>query len=310
LGYRREKALAVQPDSMGVGAGAGVSKGKVEWMRYVLKARPQMGMSYRRIVEVARAAEDAGFEAFFRSDHWRPMSGPDVAATDAWTTLAGLARETTRIRLGTLVSPVTLRGPYELAKIVATVDEMSDGRVELGIGAGWLEREHEPIGIPLPPLRERFDRLAEQLEIIDGLWARPSLTFGGHWYSLRDAALEPKPVQRPRPTVILGGTGKQRGFRLAARWADEYDFDDLSPAEIASRLPGLRTACQEFRRGARDLVVSAMTDWPLGDADAQRRRIDEFAGVGVERIILDVHDGRLDLAEITRFGRDVIGCSS
>jgi F420-dependent oxidoreductase-like protein len=274
-------------------------------VRFVLKVRPQMGMSYARLVELAQAAEEAGFEGFFRSDHWRPMAGPDVPATDAWTTLAGLARETRRIRLGTLVSPITLRGPYELAKIVATVDEMSDGRVELGIGAGWLEREHEPIGIALPPVGERFGRLEEQLAIIHALWTESSVSFEGRWYRLRDAALEPKPVQRPYPPIIVGGTGRPRGIAIAARWSSEFNFDDLRPVAIAEAIPRVRIACTDIERDPTTLVISAMTDWPVGDRDDQIARIRTFEEIGVERLYLDVHAGR-DLADIRMFGREII----
>jgi F420-dependent oxidoreductase-like protein len=275
-------------------------------MRYVLKVRPQMGLSYARILELVQSAEAAGFDAFFRSDHWRPADGPDVPATDAWTTLAGLARETQRIRLGTLVSPITFRGPYEIAKIVATVDEMSDGRVELGLGAGWLEREHDSIGIALPGLGERFERLEEQLAIIHGLWTTPSVTFQGRWYKLRDAALEPKPRQRPVLPVIVGGSGRPRGLAIAAKWAQEFNFDDLSPAAIEATMPALRSACDEVGRDPASLVVSAVTDWPTGGIAEQLARIRAFESVGVERLFLDVHDGSLDLDAILRFGREVI----
>ena len=275
-------------------------------MRFVLKVRPQMGMTYARIVELAQVAEEAGFEAFFRSDHWRPMSGPDTPATDAWTTLAGVARETSRIRLGTLVSPVTMRGPYEIAKVVATVDEMSGGRVELGLGAGWLEREHEPLGIPLPALGERMGRLEEQLTIVRALWTAPEVDFDGAWYRLQGAVLEPKPVQRPSPPIIVGGTGRPRGLAIAARLADEYNFDDLDPMAIAAAMPGLRAACEAARREASSLVVSAMTDWPTGTRRDQLECIERFVRTGVQRIFLDIHDGSLDAGEVKGFGREVI----
>jgi F420-dependent oxidoreductase-like protein len=265
-----------------------------------------MGMPYIRILDLARAAEEAGFEAFFRSDHWRPMMGPDVAATDAWTTLGGLARETTRIRLGTLVSPITFRGPYEIAKIVATVDEMSGGRVELGLGAGWLEREHEPLGIPLPALRERLGRLEEQLTVVRALWTQPVVDFSGDWYRLQGAALEPKPVQQPSPPIVVGGTGRPRSLAIAARLADEYNFDDLEPAAIDAALPGVRAACEAAGRDPSSLVVSAMIDWPAGSRREQHARIERFANTGVERLFLDVHDGMLGVDEVVRFGREVI----
>jgi F420-dependent oxidoreductase-like protein len=273
-------------------------------MRFALKVRPQMGMSYRRILELAQAAEASGFEAFVRSDHWRSMDGQEMPATDAWTTLAGLARETRMIRLGTLVSPITLRGPYELAKIVATVDEMSEGRMELGIGAGWLEREHEPLGIPLPPLGERFGRLEEQLAIVTGLWTRPTLTFDGRWYTLREAALEPKPVQRPTPPIVLGGKGRPRGAALAARWATEYNFDAMPSDAVAAAVPGLLAACEAIGRDPATLVVSAATGRPSRDDAAGR--IAAFEAAGVARLYLDAYDGTLDTREIEWLGREIV----
>jgi alkanesulfonate monooxygenase SsuD/methylene tetrahydromethanopterin reductase-like flavin-dependent oxidoreductase (luciferase family) len=163
-------------------------------MRFAFMVDPQEGLAYERMLELAQAAESAGFESFLRSDHWLSLQGNwSAPATDAWTTLAGLARETTRIRLGTLVSPVTFRHPIALAKAVAGVDEMSHGRVELGIGAGWYEPEHVRFGIPYPPMPVRFEMLEEQLQVLIGLWTEESFTFAGRHFRLQNAVCEPSP---------------------------------------------------------------------------------------------------------------------
>ncbi len=274
-------------------------------MRYVLKVRPQAGLSYRRMLEYALAAEDAGFDGFFRSDHLR-STGAEQPTTEAWTSLAGLARDTSTIRLGTLVTPATFRSPYLLAKMVATVDEMSDGRIELGIGAGWYAAEHEPLGIALPPVIERFDRLEEQLQVIVGLWRERRLDFAGRWYSLDDAPLEPKPVQRPHPPIILGGSGRPRGLRLAARYASEFNFDEQPAERVVEVLPRLHAACAEAGREPRTLVVSAMIEWPLVAADEQAAVFDGFAQAGVERLYLDLKGGDVDPAAVLDFGRRFI----
>jgi F420-dependent oxidoreductase-like protein len=188
---------------------------------------PQQGASYDDLLAVARHAERLGFAAFFRSDHYlamgtRGLPGP----TDAWTTLAGLARDTSTIRLGTLMTSATFRHPGPLAITVAGVDQMSAGRVELGIGAGWFEAEHTAYGIPFPETAERFDRLEESLAIVTGLWATPAgerFSFAGRHYRLQDSPALPKPAQSPRPPVLLGGKGRRRTPELAARFADEFN---------------------------------------------------------------------------------------
>jgi alkanesulfonate monooxygenase len=189
---------------------------------------PQQGATYDDLLRVAQKAEDLGFAAFFRSDHYLHMGGvdPGPGSTDAWLTLAALARETSRIRLGTLVSPVTFRLPGPLAISVAQVDQMSAGRVELGLGTGWYGAEHEAYGIAFPDVRARFDRFAEQVEIVDGLLTTPpgeTYSFVGAYYTLVDSPALPKPVQSPRPPIVLGGSGKRRSAELAARFADEYN---------------------------------------------------------------------------------------
>src|SRR6202023_570290 len=184
-------------------------------MQLRIFTEPQQGADYGRLLAVARATKELGFDAFFRSDHYLKMG--DVSGlpgpTDAWVTRAGLARETSRIRLGTLMSPATFRLPGPLAIAVAQVDDMSGGRVELGIGTGWYEAEHRAYGGPFPPLKERFDRLEEQLAIITGLWETPlgeKFSFDGTYYQVADSPALPKPVQRPRPPVIIGGGGRRR----------------------------------------------------------------------------------------------------
>src|SRR3984957_11517594 len=195
-------------------------------MRLRIFTEPQQGASYATLRRVAKATEDLGFDAFFRSDHYLKMgSGSgEPGPSDAWATLAGLAVETSRIRLGTLVTSATFRYPGPLAVAVAGIDEMSGGRVELGIGAGWYGSEHAAYGIPFPPTRERFDRLAEQLAIITGLWETPAgerFSFAGKFYPVTDSPALPKPVQRPHPPVLIGGEGARRTPPLTARDADE-----------------------------------------------------------------------------------------
>ena len=193
---------------------------------------PQQGATYTDQLAVAQAAGTPGYSAFFRSDHYVAMGGDGLPGpTDSWVTLAGLARETASIRLGTMVTSATFRYPGPLAISVAQVDEMSGGRVEFGIGAGWFEAEHRAYAIPFPPLGERFDRLTEQLEILTGLWttpsARPSTTAGTH-YSIIDSPALPKPVQSPHPPIIIGGGGAKRTPALAARFAAEFNIPFVS----------------------------------------------------------------------------------
>jgi F420-dependent oxidoreductase-like protein len=247
-----------------------------------------MGASYADLLAVARTAEECGFDAFFRSEHYlafpdgimggRAMgSGAGLPGpTDAWITLAGLARDTTRIRLGTLVSPVTFRPPAALAISVAQVDAMSGGRVELGIGTGWFEAEHYAYGIPFPPLGERFELLEEQLEIITGLWTSPidkSFSFQGRHYQLTDAPALPKPLQQPRPPIVIGGGGVRRTPQLAALYADDFNVGYIPIQEVADRFARGRTACEAVGRDPATLVYStAMAVCCANDAVTLRRR--------------------------------------
>jgi alkanesulfonate monooxygenase len=280
-------------------------------MRFALMVDPQEGLSYAGMLELVTTAEAVGFDTFVRSDHWLSLEGHWTRpATDAWTTLAGLARETTRIRLGTMVSPVTFRQPIEIAKIVSTVDEMSGGRVELGLGAGWYDPEHRSFGIPFPPRGERFEMLEEQLQIVPGLWTEPTFTFIGRHYRLRGAVCEPKPIQRPHPPIIVGGHGKPRLVRLAAAHADELNLDSPSPEDCQEVFDRLDAACRAVGRDPGTVRRSAMLMWSDADADApaevQRARLAAYAAAGVDRLVFNVWPGPGSPAMVERLGRDVL----
>jgi F420-dependent oxidoreductase-like protein len=230
-------------------------------MRLRIFTEPQQGASYATLRRVAMATEDLGFDAFFRSDHYLKMGSVsgEPGPSDAWTTLAGLAVETSRIRLGTLVTSATFRYPGPLAVAVAGVDEISGGRVELGIGAGWFEAEHAAYGIPFPPVGERFDRLEEQLAIITGLWETApgeKFSYQGTHYQLTDSPALPKPVQRPRPPVIVGGHGPRRTPALAARYADEFNVAFSPVGVVAAQFGRVREACAATGRDPSALVYS------------------------------------------------------
>jgi F420-dependent oxidoreductase-like protein len=238
---------------------------------------PQQGASYGQLLRVAQHAESLGFDGFFRSDHYLAMGVEGLPGpTDAWVTLAGIARETRRVRLGTLVTSATFRLPGPLAIAVAQVDEMSAGRVELGIGAGWFDDEHLAYGIPFPSTRERFDRLEEQLEIVTGLWTTPvgeRFSFSGRHYRLVESPALPKPLQHPHPPVILGGEGRSRTPLLAARFADEFNAPFLVVDEAARQYERVREACEEVGRDPRSLALSAAIVVCCGreEAEAERR---------------------------------------
>lgn len=291
-------------------------------MRFVVMVEPQFGASYKDQLRVARHAEELGFDGFFRSDHYLTMRddaglpGP----TDAWATLAGLAVQTSRLRLGTMVTSATFRLPGPLAITVAGVDQMSGGRIELGLGAGWFEREHAAYGIPFPPVGERFDRLEEQLSIVTGLWSTPegaSFSFAGKHYDLVDSPALPKPAQTP-PPIIVGGHGKRRTPALAARFADEFNVPFGSLDETRDLYERVREVSKQSGRtssGRRPLVLSAAQTIACGRTDAEARtraenigstpplfgtpdqvveRIGRFAEVGATRLFLQI----LDLADL------------
>jgi F420-dependent oxidoreductase-like protein len=258
-------------------------------MRLCVFTEPQLGADYEDLLAVARRAEDCGFDAFFRSDHFLSMGSSDglPGPTDAWVTLGALARETSRIRLGTLVTAATFRLPGPLAIAVAQVDRMSGGRVELGLGAGWYEAEHKAYGIPFPPVRERFDRLTEQLEVITGLWSTPAgstFSYRGAHYDLSDSPALPRPVQQPGPPVIVGGSGPRRTPVLAARFADEYNVPFRSLDETRECFARVAEACAAAGRSGRaELVYSAAQTVVCGRTDAELRKRAEAIGMDLER---------------------------
>jgi len=246
-------------------------------MRVRIFTEPQQGASYDQLLAVARATEAHGFDAFFRSDHFLHIGNGDglPGPTDSWVTLGALARETSRIRLGTLVTSATFRLPGLLAVAVAQVDAMSGGRVELGLGSGWFEAEHTAYGIPFPPLGERFDRLTEQLEIVTGLWATPvgeRFSYSGRHWTLTDSPALPKPVQRPHPPVIVGGGGATRTPRLAARFADEFNLPFSSVKATAKQFARVRAACEAHGRDPDGIVLSAAQTVCCGATEAEVAR--------------------------------------
>lgn len=296
-------------------------------MRLRVMTEPQEGATYDDLLAVARAAEQLGFDAFFRSDHLQRIEpgSPGPGSTEAWATLAGLARDTQVIRLGTMVTSVTFRRPGLLAMTVATVDAMSGGRVELGLGSGWFETEHASYGVPFPAVGERFDDLEEQLAVVTGLWdTAPGETFSftGRHHTLRDSPALPKPVQHPHPPLIVGGTGPTRTPALAARFADEYNVPFSPVEDTAAAFDRVRVACEAAGRDPAGLVLSAAQTLAVGaDEDQARRRaravgtdLDEareqglggtveevvdklgrFADLGADRVYLQVLDlGDLD----------------
>jgi F420-dependent oxidoreductase-like protein len=223
---------------------------------------PQQGATYDDLLAVARRAETLGFGAFFRSDHYLKMGSVsgEPGPTDAWITLAGLARDTTTIALGTLVTSATFRYPGPLAVTVAGVDQMSGGRVELGLGAGWYGEEHLAGGIPFPSLGERFERLEEQLEILTGMWSLPpgqSFDHAGRHYTVSGSPGLPKPSQERGIPIIIGGRGTQRTPRLAARYAAEFNTPFMSIGEFAQQRDRVRSACDGIGRDPDSMIFSA-----------------------------------------------------
>ena len=295
-------------------------------MDFRVFVEPQQGASYADQLSVAKAAESLGYSAFFRSDHYVAMSGDGLPGpTDSWVTLAGLARETERIRLGTMVTSATFRHPGPLAISVAQVDEMSGGRVDLGIGAGWFEAEHQAYAIPFPPLGERFERLAEQLDILTGLWSTPTgdtFDYTGTHYTISNSPALPKPTQQPGPPIIIGGKGKKRTPELAAKFAAEFNVPFSPLDEITTQFERVSAAVAAAGRTADSMTYSACFVVCAGRDDAEvarraqaiGREVDElhtntplvgspaeivdklgaFADAGVERVYLQV----LDLSDL------------
>lgn len=298
---------------------------------------PQQGGTYADQLAVARAAEDLGYSAFFRSDHYLAMSGDGLPGpTDSWVTLAGIARETTSIRLGTMVTSATFRHPGPLAISVAQVDEMSGGRVEFGIGAGWFEAEHQAYAIPFPPLGERFDRLTEQLEVITGLWTTPqgeTFDYRGTHYTVVDSPGLPKPAQSPHPPVIIGGQGAKRTPALAAKYAAEFNVPFVPLEMVTTQFGRVAAAVADAGRPADSMTYSAAFVLCAGRDDAEvarraaaiGREVDElrsnsptvgtaaeiadklapFAEAGVQRVYLQVLD-MSDLEHLEFFAREVL----
>jgi alkanesulfonate monooxygenase SsuD/methylene tetrahydromethanopterin reductase-like flavin-dependent oxidoreductase (luciferase family) len=325
-------------------------------MRFALMIEAQQGLSYADQLAIVQRAEATGFESFFRSDHYASFPGSaDQATTDAWAVLAGLARETSRISLGALVSPVTFRHPGNFVKLVTTVDEMSGGRVEVGVGAGWNEADHKQHGLPFPDMKDRADLMEDQLALLHGLWEeKPGWKFDGHQIKVRGGKLIPGPVQhdgrpvgkngRRRPWIITGSEGSPRGFRLAARYSDEFNLSSASP-EIAKRKQAeLDAACVAAGRDPRSLTRSAMSGtligrdrdeverraeallsafgeegkrgldwlqsrrsrWIMGTPDEARAMVERYAEAGIERLMLQDFLPR-DLEHIELMAKELIG---
>lgn len=306
-------------------------------MDFRVFVEPQQGAGYTDQLAVAQAAESLGYSAFFRSDHYLAMSGDGMPGpTDSWVTLAGIARETSTIRLGTLVTSATFRYPGPLAISVAQVDAMSSGRVDLGIGAGWFDEEHLAYAIPFPPLGERFNRLHEQLDIITGLWTTPAgqtFDYDGTYYTVKDSPALPKPAQNPHPPIIIGGNGAKRTPALAAQFAAEYNLAFPAFDFVAPQYARVRAALQDAGRDPDDFVYSAAFVVCAGRndaeisrrADAISREVDElrtntplvgtpaeivdqlgpFIEAGVQRVYLQLLD-MSDLDHLELFATDVV----
>jgi alkanesulfonate monooxygenase SsuD/methylene tetrahydromethanopterin reductase-like flavin-dependent oxidoreductase (luciferase family) len=264
-------------------------------MRFALMTEPQQGMSYADQLAAARRAERNEFDTYFRSDHFASFPGEaGKPTTDAWSVVAGLARETERIGLGVLVSPVTFRHPGVFAKVVTTVDEMSGGRIEVGVGAGWNEIEHRQLGLAFPPISERADLMEDQLAILHGLWGEPDgWSFDGiTGIHLEEALFRPRPVDVPgrpstpaggvRPRIIIGGQGSPRSLRLAARYADEFNLSSSSPARAAEVGRELDEACRAAGRDPASLARSTMAGVLVGrtpeEVSARERTLLEAFG--------------------------------
>lgn len=288
-------------------------------MRFALMIEAQQGLTYEDQLAIALRAEAGGFEALFRSDHYASFpGGSEQVTTDAWAVIAGLARETSTIGLGTLVSPVTFRHPGNFAKLVTTVDHMSGGRLEVGVGAGWNDDDHEPYGLAFPSMDVRADLLEDQLELLHGLWSEPDgWSYDGKHITVRDAALHPRPVEvagRPRgrdgrspdrparPKIITGGQGTPRGFRIAVRWSDEFNLSSSSAAVARTKMAELDDACRAAGRDPSTLARSAMVGVLVGrnEDELRRRAADLRASFGASA-------GEADSWLAERRGRWIVG---
>jgi F420-dependent oxidoreductase-like protein len=264
-------------------------------MRVCLMVEGQEDVTFPQWLALTEACERHGLEGLFRSDHYESVMGRrERGSLDAWTTLAALAARTSRIRLGTLVSPATFRHPSVLAKSVVTVDHVSGGRVELGIGAGWHDGEHRAYGFEFPPTATRMARLAEQLEIITRSWTEEAFSFQGEHYQVQDLRALPKPVQRPRPTLLVGGRAGPKSLALAARWADEYNTTGVPHEELGARHRALVDAWRDAGRDPETARLSLMTTCIVGrdraEANERARRV--LAVIGVDAAVDEVVEGR------------------
>lgn len=243
-------------------------------MRVHLMIEGQEDVTWEDWVALAQACETNGIGTLFRSDHYLSVQGHDARGSlDAWATICALAAVSTQLRFGTLVSPATFRHPSQLAKVVASADHISGGRIELGMGTGWLESEHVAYGFPFSALRERMERLEEQLQIVAGEWSAGPFTFDGRYYRVQQLDALPKPLQRPRPPLLLGGMGGPHSIALGARLADEYNTVDRTPAECAAIAAQLERECE--RAGREPIPLSLMTGWLVG---ADRAELLDRAG--------------------------------
>lgn len=256
-------------------------------MRFCLMLEGQEGVTWPDWLGAARIAERLGFEAIFTSDHYlsvMPDTGRDRGSSDAWTMLSALAASTETIRLGTMVSPVTFRPPAVLAKAAVTVDRVSDGRVEIGMGAGWWEEEHRAHGFAFPDTRTRFDMLEEQLEVVHGLLTQERFTFQGHHYQLADVPFAPKGVQEPHPPIVIGGSGGPRVAALVSRWADEFNTVGPSPEQARERFGAVRDRLDADGREQHTLTTSVMTWCYVGETEADAMRVIEKARARAMRV--------------------------
>ena len=244
-------------------------------MRFALMIEPQQDVSWEQNLAIAQRAEAAGFEILYRSDHYESFPGPaGKRSTDAWATIAALVRETTTLRHGTMVSPITFRHPGNLAKVVATIDEMSGGRVELGIGAGWQISEHHRHGLEMPDRLDRIEMMEEQFQIVSGLWTEDEGgSLEGKHYRVEDARYAPRPVQSPRPPLIMGTKGVNRGLRTAAKWSDHLNLYTVDPPAAAEAFDRFKTVCANEGRNPAQITTSVLCGVAIGRdrAEADRR---------------------------------------